>query len=40
VMGFLGLVTLGVGIASWRHNAGAGLHAEAPAAGTESPETG
>jgi MFS family permease len=40
VMGFLGLVTLAAGIASWRHNAAAGLHAEAPAAGSDSPETG
>jgi MFS family permease len=36
VMGFLGLVTLAAGIASWRHNAAAGLHAEAPDA--EAPD--
>ena len=30
VMGFLGLATLALGIASWRHNAAAGLHAEPP----------
>jgi hypothetical protein len=37
VMGFLGLVTLAAGIASWRHNAAAGLHAESPDA--EAPDT-
>jgi MFS family permease len=40
VMGFLGLVTLAAGVASWRHNAAAGLHAEPPAVGGEAPEVG
>jgi len=30
VMGVLGLATLAVGVASWRHNAAAGLHVEPP----------
>ncbi|HEX9634439.1 MAG TPA: MFS transporter [Candidatus Limnocylindria bacterium] len=40
VMGFLGLVTLVAGFASWRHNTAAGLHAEPPAAGSGAPEPG
>jgi MFS family permease len=40
VMGFLGLVTLAAGVASWRHNAAGGLHAEPPAVGGEAPEVG
>jgi len=39
VMGILGLVTLGAGFASWRHNAAAGLHAGSPA-DNGAPEAG
>ncbi len=40
VMGSLGLVTLWAGVASWRRNASAGLHAVRPGAAGEEPETG
>jgi MFS family permease len=38
VMGFLGLVTLAAGFASWRHNAAAGLHHGPPATDNGAPE--
>jgi MFS family permease len=37
VMGILGLVTFGLGIASWRRNAAAGLHAADPPPSTNPP---